>query len=379
MQILDLCVAAEHTGSWPLQLLEGIVSSLEKVPQASKVSDFRPICVLSFVYRVWSSIRAKAALAHFARHAPPGMYGTLPGCDSSDVWMSLQLAVEASHRSGNPLYGLSADLTKAFNMLPRLPVLGLARLRGLPETLVRPWLSAITGLKRRFKVRGSVGPAILSNSGFPEGDPLSCVAMCVANMAFHAHMSKTNMPSRTLTFVDNYESTSPTCEGLVEAHASLMEFSRLWDMPVDTAKTVVWSTSAQGRSQLRQAGFRVLLDFRDLGAHLQTSRRLSNKTQVDRIRNLDDRWPRLSASLAPVRQKVSALSTAAWPAALHAVSIAPVGDCHFSGLRSNAMKGLNLKAPGANPMLQLSLVEFPLADPFFFAVRGGMSAFDGGG
>ena len=367
-QILDLCQAAEHTGSWPLQLLEGIVSSLEKIPQASRVSDFRPICVLSLVYRVWSSIRAKAALAHLAKHAPPGMFGTLPGCDSSDVWMSLQLAVESSHRSGVALYGISADLTKAFNMLPRLPVLGLARLCGLPDTLIRPWLSAITGLRRRFRVRGSVGPAILSNCGFPEGDPLSCVAMCVANTAFHLHMQRTRSPSRTLSFVDNYECTAATCEGILEAHASLMEFSRTWDMPVDVAKTTVWSTSAQGRSQLRQAGFKVLLDFRDLGAHLQVSRRYSNHTQIDRIHSLDDRWPRLASSLAPVAQKIRALSTAAWPAALHAVSVAPVGECHFSSLRSN-MKGLNLKAPGANPLLQLSLMEFPVADPFFFAVR----------
>ena len=369
LQLIDLCHAAEHHGTWPLQMLEGIVSALEKIPQASRVSDFRPICVLSFVYRVWSSIRAKAALAHFAKHAPQGMFGTLPGCDSSDVWMSLQLAVESSRRTGSVLYGLSADLTKAFNMLPRLPIFGLARLCGLPESLTRPWVAAVTGLRRRFKVRGSVGPAILSNCGFPEGDPLSCVAMCIANTAFHIHMAQSSAPSRTLTFVDNYESVADSFPAIVQAHDSLMEFSRTWDMPVDAGKTIAWCTTAAGRARLREAGFQVLLDFRDLGAHLQTSRRFSNRTQVDRFRALDDRWPRLSASHAPVPQKVRALSTAAWPSALHAISVTPVGETHFSSLRSKAMKGINLKAPGANPLLQLSLVEFPVADPFFFTVR----------
>ena len=368
-QLIALCHVAEQQGSWPLQMLEGIVSSLEKTPQASKVSDFRPICVLSMVYRVWSSIRAKAALAHFARHAPPGMHGTLPGCNSSDVWMSLQLEVESTRRDSSVRYGLSADLTKAFNMLPRLPIFCLARLRGLPEALTRPWLAAITGLRRRFRVRGSVGPAVLSNCGFPEGDPLSCVAMCVANTAFHLHMSLNAAPSRTLTFVDNYESTSATFDGLVQAHSALMEFSRSWDMPVDTGKTVAWCTAAEGRSRLRAAGFQVVLDFRDLGAHLQTSRRFSNRTQVDRILSLDDRWPMLAASHAPVAQKIRALSTAAWPSALHAISVTPVGECHFSRLRSKAMRGITLNAPGANPLLQLSLVEYPVADPFFFTLR----------
>ena len=338
LQLIDLCHAAEREGRWPLQMLEGIVSALEKTPQASRVSGFRPICVLSFVCRVWSSIRAKAALAHFAKHAPQGMYGTLPGCDSSDVWMSLQLAVESSRRNGSALYGLSADLTKAFNMLPRLPIFGCARVCGLPESLVRPWLAAVTGLRRRFRVRGSVGPAILSNCGLPEGDPLSCVAMCIANAAFHLHMCQT-APSRALTFVDNYESVSDSFQGIVQAHASLMEFSRAWDMPVDAGKTIAWSTSPEGRARLRASGFQVLLDFRDLGAHLQTSRRFSNRTQVDRIKALEDRWPRLAASPAPFAQKVRALSTAAWPSALHAVSITPVGESHFSSLRSNAHEG----------------------------------------
>ena len=215
----------------------------------------------------------------------------------------------------------------------------------------------------------AVGPAILSNCGFLEGDSLSCVAMCVANTAFHLHMSQTGAPIRTLTFVDNYESTSATYDGLVQAHSALMDFSRSWDMPVDTGKTVAWCTAAEGRSRLRAAGFQVVLDFRDLGAHLQTSRRYSNRTQVDRILSLDDRWPTLAASHAPVAQKIRALSMAAWPSALHAISVTPVGECHFSRLRSKAMRGITLNAPGANPMLQLSLVEYPVADSFFFTLR----------
>ena len=34
-QLIELCHVAEHQGSWPLQMLEGIVSSLEKTPQVN--------------------------------------------------------------------------------------------------------------------------------------------------------------------------------------------------------------------------------------------------------------------------------------------------------------------------------------------------------
>ena len=316
-----------------------------------------------------SSLRAKAALQHLARYSPVGLFGNLPGCSSADVWMQIQLAIERGHLDNRPLFGLSADLTKAFNMVPRVPVIALSRLCGLPENLCRPWLSAITGLRRRFKVRGSVGPAVLSNCGFPEGDPLSCVAMTVANIAFHATMAGTASPNTTLSFVDNYEALSPSFEGILEAREALQKFSKAWDMPVDDNKTVFWCTHAQGRAALRASGLSVALDFRDLGAHLQTSLRYSNFTQTQRVKALRDRWPRLEASQAPFAQKVRALAVAAWPAALHGVCAVPMGDYHFTTMRSAALKGINLKAPGANPMLQLSLLEHPSADPYFFALR----------
>ena len=77
-QLLDLLNEAELSGRWPQQLLDGIISSLEKVPGASKVSQYRPICVLSLVYRTWASIRAKDALCHLSKHAPPGLLGNIP-------------------------------------------------------------------------------------------------------------------------------------------------------------------------------------------------------------------------------------------------------------------------------------------------------------
>ena len=59
-----------------------------------------------------------------------------------------------------------------------------------------------------------------------------------------------------------------------------------------------------------------------------------------------------------------ALSAAAWPAALHGVSACPLGV----QLRSEAMKALGLRALGANPAIQLSLVGHAISDPQFFTL-----------
>ena len=193
--------------------------------------------------------------------------------------------------------------------------------------------------------------------------------MAVLNIACHHNFQVSANGGRLLSFVDNWHALANTPEGLISSHATVTAFASAWDLPIDTSKTVVWSTSAKGRRALRDAGFQVTLDFRELGAHLASSRRGSNFTLTERIQALEHKWPRLEASLSPFAHKVRALSTAAWPAALHGISASPLGDRHFAQLRSNAMKAVGLRAPGANPMVQFSLVGHSISDPQFYALQ----------
>ncbi|OLP99125.1 hypothetical protein AK812_SmicGene18333 [Symbiodinium microadriaticum] len=333
------------------------------------VSPERPISVLSMVYRVWGSIRARQCLRHLSQFVPPGLLGNVPGRSASNAWYSIQLAVERSLREGLPLSGFSADLVKAFNLLPRAPTFAFAMLCGIPCGLVRAWSAALAGLERRFRIRGSVGPGVMSSTGFPEGDALSCVAMTLVNFAYHEHMAASVPDCVALTFVDNWETTASCPMSILRAAAAQDDFSRAWDLEVDSSKTVFWSTAAADRKVLRSNGCSVALDFRDLGGHLQVSRRHTNYTQTARCKDLVPKWLRLKCSLAPYVQKVRALQVAAWPMALHAVSIVTLSAASFRSLRNGAMIGLGAKAPGASSRLQLSLVEFPLADPEYYALR----------
>ena len=45
-RLLRIVACAEETGRWPQQMLNASVASVEKVPDAEQVSQFRPICVL---------------------------------------------------------------------------------------------------------------------------------------------------------------------------------------------------------------------------------------------------------------------------------------------------------------------------------------------
>ena len=154
--ILQLCSHAEQTGHWPRQAVLGVVSALEKRVGAETVGDYRPITVLSLLYRTWSSSRSRQALAYLSEFA-------------SQLWFCLQLQLEEARYAGVGVVGAIADLEKAFNLLPRTPVMAAARAVGIAEPILVGWCGALSAMRRHFRIRGSVGPGLHSCTGFPEG------------------------------------------------------------------------------------------------------------------------------------------------------------------------------------------------------------------
>ena len=179
--ILQLITQVEQGRPWPVQLVTGIVHSLEKTPHASKVSAFRPITIFSIIYRNWASIRAREALRYMMQHAPPGCFGNVPGKSATQLWLSLQVLIENYHHNHEFVSGGVIDIVKCFNHLPRVPLISACVTLGMPGEIAKAWQQGLSVMERRFHVRGSTGPGIRSTTGFPEGCPLSVVSMFAAN------------------------------------------------------------------------------------------------------------------------------------------------------------------------------------------------------
>ena len=367
--LLGIVHHAEATGEWPKQALTGIVVALEKKLHACEVKDFRPITVLSIFLRTWSSIRARQCLQFISSLAPDLMFGNLPGVTAASLWYSVQALVERASYGDQQQLGFSADLVKAFNLLPRVPVLAAARVVGIDPSITRAWAGALHGLERRFRIRGSTGPPIRSVTGFAEGCGMSCVAMAITNLALHAHVKERVPTSGLATFVDNYAGVCSSPEDLTATYSAVQGFVEAWDLQLDEGKTVAWATDPVHRRALRSGGFCTILQGRDLGAHMQFSRRCTNATVVSRIQALEPLWSQLRWSFAPFRQKVFALSTAAWPRAFYGVANVHLGSAHYCRLRAGAMRGLSLDRPGAHAAIQLSLCLGPRFDPEYVAIR----------
>ena len=195
--------------------------------------------------------------------------GNVPKRHTAHIWCSVQSLVEAAGQTGEVLSGVVADVVKAFNVLPRLPIFAIAAAIGVDSGVIRAWAGACTILVRRFRVRRSVGPAIPSSTGLPEGCGLLVVGMMLLNQVMAIHLKLADPGIQVLTYVDNYELLQRQGRDVAPAFRAMQAFADMADLQLDSKKTFGWSTSTEGRQLLQAQGLPVRYAERDLGAHMQ--------------------------------------------------------------------------------------------------------------
>ena len=365
--IVNVYARAESDGVWPQQLMAGKVHSLAKQPNASGTADYRPITVFGLPYRAWSSLQSRHLLHWAEQWADDGIYGNRKGRQASDLWHYMLLQIETAYCTDRPISGISADLEKCFNCIPRYPALCLAVLVGTPHEVTTAWAGGLTQMKRHFKVRESFSNGFLTSTGLAEGCGLSVYGMLLVDHLFHTWISYQNVPVRSLSYVDDWHVFTWNPDFAIQQLDLVTAFADMLDLTVDRRKTVAWSTNAHVRQQLRASGVGVVHQARELGGHFGVSRQYTNRTLIQRMDALDDFWPKLRASRAHYHAKVYMLRAVAWPRGLHAVASAPVGNHVWTELRRKATSALACQKPGVNPLLLLGLVE-SLVDPQLVAL-----------
>ena len=352
--ILSLYARAESDGTWPKSCMAGSVRSLAKTSLPQSAGDFRPVTVLSLVYRIWSSYHSKFWLKELGAYIDPLLCGNRPGGRTSHVWRWILQEVETAYQTEAPVSGFVADLVKAFNTLPRLPTLHAARLMGVGHETVTGWAGALSSIRRHFAVRQSFSSGLDSSTGLPEGCGLSCLGMLILDELLHRWLAALSPDVCGLTFVDNWEVVVRQEQWLAPAYERLEKFVKMLDLQLDEKKTYFWSTSPCVRARLRQEGKNVLSGARDLGAHVVYTKQLANATVTNRINELATFWDKLTVASGSFAQKVRVVLTAAWPRASHASSAVVIGRRHIDWLRSRYMQAMKVAKPGASPWLQFA-------------------------
>ena len=105
--------------------------------------------------------------------------------------------------SGTPLYGASLDLHKAFNTLSRPLLKQMCMRLGLTDVWM-PYSNLLDRLERFFTIRQSWSEPIKSNTGVPEGCPLSVVMMMITTWAVTQHLHLAFSGKAMSSYVDDW-------------------------------------------------------------------------------------------------------------------------------------------------------------------------------
>ena len=355
--LCNLCSRAEATGLWPRQLVAGRVNSLAKTVGAATVNEYRPIVVYSLLYRLWSSLQARRQLDMADSWADPFLFGNRKGRHAAHLWRFLVHEIETCRDANVPLSGLCCDIEKAYNCLPRWPVLCAAMYVGTPDEVLNGWSGAMASMCRHFKVRDSLSEGFLTSTGLAEGDALSCYGMLLVDHLLHSWLQATQPEVRVLSYVDDWSFVVRDPTFAVAQLDLALQFCGMVDLTLDRQKTYGWSLDPRVRQHMRGAGIRVRHHAKDLGAHIAFSKQFTNCTIKDRFSALDQFWDQLRCSKCSYQRKTFLLKMVGWPRGLYGVSSVPLGTSVWVSLRRKACAALSMRKAGVNPLLLLGLVE----------------------
>ena len=192
--------------------------------------------------------------------------------------------LEAAMFNGEGICGLVVDLSKCFNLIPRLPLQELMHKMGIPKNYIQAHQQMLKNLNRLVEISGTVGNLVPSSCGVPEGCAYSVVSM-ITLTALAAHVLTLNDPEVLVAmFADNWGLLTKTVPSLQDAISRLHHLCHSLRMIVSPKKSWVWGTTPRIRKDLKGVTFdgqklQLKHTAKDLGCDVTYTRKKINRLQ----------------------------------------------------------------------------------------------------
>ena len=188
------------------------------------------------------------------------------------------------------LHVMVADVIKSFDTVDRSILdCALGRL-GLPAWFRMVYFSFHSQVRLRFKLATGLGESWCRDGGIPQGCPLSMVFIVALYVPWFRRLEATPAV-RPQLYADNLKCTAECSRSLFSASRFTVQYVRAVGQDVSPGKCVLLGTSKAARKSMRQwdvAGdgrpWKVELDVRDLGGHLDLTCRARAGTLSSRVK-----------------------------------------------------------------------------------------------
>ncbi|CAE7235511.1 unnamed protein product [Symbiodinium sp. CCMP2592] len=299
--ILDF---VETTSRWPRAILRAYTAL---IPKDSTVADpapteFRPITVLSGIYRLWSKARFVTAMKWQECWVDDSVFGCRRKRSSEQLAMQVALDLEASAYGGPPCVGgVSYDFKKAFDLVPINIMLATMRRRGAAERLLRPLASMYDGLWRVFRLRGALGEWWRPDGGIIQGDALSMIALnSIVSCVLEASKVELGANVKPRSYADDISvvAQADTVEGVSHGlrgfHAIIRAYEQAECGEVHERKTYTFGDA--GIEAAFEPAYSHLSEFRLVGGSIVVRDAALNVTMLEQ-----KRWDAWKGSIRRIR------------------------------------------------------------------------------
>ena len=266
-KLASLLNRVEVEGGWPTALLQAAIPMIPKEEQPTPLQH-RPITVMSSVYRLWASMRAKQLQGWQEKWIGDSLHGFRPEHGAENAFMETAILIERALLTEVPIHGVLFDIRKCFDSIPWGIAFGLLRDMGMDERIVRPLQSMYCNLRRHMKVMGTAGEDFQATNGILQGCALSVV---VLNAVVSVWDRAVREEARVMTnaYADDTKVMSEDAGRVREGVRLTEEFGELTGLRY--AKTHAFSTAAREARPIitmYEQKLEMKDTFRDLGAEV---------------------------------------------------------------------------------------------------------------
>ena len=340
----------------------------------------RPITVLSLICRWWSKVVTSQILKQWGNYLPDYIVGFIPGRSPQNEMIKIQHDVEIGHintqNETTQWQGLTLDLVKCFNLIPREPARRALRHSGVPEHLIQVWFHSLQKLVRYWKFKDAVIASGLTTTGTPEGDTFS-VLCCVAISRIWAH-HLTTLQAVPSCYADNWSWRCQQLDINLSALDATKEFAQICRLKIDWNKTWAWITFhankaawkiAMKRSLPPEATLQIVTCARELGYTMHYNKTHSRKTQKQRHQAALEQVIKIRKLPVSLQIKAQLLTDACLSKALSHTETYHVGGPWFRELRAAMSRTLVPDRKITNPYLAVMLLSKYTIDPELYYIQ----------
>ena len=190
----------ERSQKWPTVLTKGAVVFIPKEADNPFPTpyEFRPITILSCIYRVWAATRhTQMAQNWFPLWQHPNSFGSKGSLSADQLAYETCVQLEDAQRSGHFVAGISFDLQKCFDTIPFNLALDVFLIRCADSRIVQTLRAFYSQHIKKFKLEGHFPADFKPCCGIVQGCPLSMLLLTSLITSWLEYTSS-QIPSATL-------------------------------------------------------------------------------------------------------------------------------------------------------------------------------------